>query len=103
MSDGHDSGHGNGDGAKKDSGGEKGFMVDRFFGRIMEYVGEGIAKLVAFLLIIVSIGAIFGFYVAIKGGNPLLLLIPAGLGAIAYYERDIAILIFVGILLFVVL
>ena len=103
MSDhGHDTGHGSG-GGNKGSGSEKSFVVDKIFGRVMDYIGEKIAKLVAFMLLIITIGAIFGFYVAQKSGNPLFLLIPACLGIVAYYERDIATLIFVGILLFVIL
>ena len=86
----------------KDSGDDKTFMVDRFFSRLADYITEEIAKLVAFLLILVTIGALVGYVIATRQAPFLLVFVPAVLGIIAYYERDIAILLFVALLLFVV-
>ncbi|MBI4210668.1 MAG: hypothetical protein HY544_04145 [Candidatus Diapherotrites archaeon] len=95
---GHDNGHGEGKKGDKD----KSFMVDRFLGRIGDYIAGGIAKLVAFILIIMTVGALVGYVIAQRQAPFLLVFLPATLGIIAYYERDIAVLLFVALLLFVV-
>ncbi len=100
----HDSHSDSGGGGKKASGGgDRSFMVDRLFQRIVSYVSEGIAKLIAFILIVVTIGALIGYVIAQRQAPFLLVFAPAALGIIAYYERDVAILLFVALLLFVVL
>ncbi len=96
----HDS-HGAGE-KKASGGGDRGFMVDRLFKRLIDYVSEGIARLIAFILIVVTIGALIGWVIAQRHAPFILVFAPAALGIIAYYERDIAILLFVGLLLFVV-
>ena len=99
MSDahGHDAGHG--DGAAKESGGRKGSMSDNFINKIIDFVTENIAKAVAFIFILVTIGAVLGWEIAQRGANPLFLFVPAAIGIVAYYERDIAIILFVALIL----
>ncbi|GEM_PF-2920192 len=101
MSDphGHDD-HGGGE--KHSGGGGRHFMADRFLGRVLDYITGGIAKLVAFILIIMTVGAIVGYVISQRQAPFLLVFVPAALGVIAYYERDIAIVLFAALLLFVV-
>ena len=88
---------------KAPGGGNRHFMVDRFFSRIVDYVTGGIAKLIAFIFIMITVGALIGYFIASKQWPFLLVFIPAALGVVAYYERDVAIILFAALLLFVVL
>ncbi len=97
---GHDE---NGHSAGKGSHDEKNFMVDNIFNRITSFVSDKIAKLVLFLFIILTIGAIIGYVIALRRLDPLWLFAPLLLGIFAYYERDIAILIFIMLVILVIL
>lgn len=102
MSDSHGpDGHGGGE-KKSSGGGDRSFMADRFLGRIFEYISDGIGKLIAFILIMITVGALIGYYISYRHWDFLLVFVPAGLGIIAYYERDIAIILFAALLLLVV-
>ena len=72
-------------------------VVDSAFKRILDYVGKGIQTFVAFLFFIFAAGAIFG-YLVILGKLPygeFLIILPAALGLIAYYNRMFAVFLFV--------
>jgi len=80
-------------------------MTDDLFGKIVDYVRGGIATFVAFLFLLITIGAIYGALVVthsggIQGIAPILLIAPAFLGFVAYYNRDFAVAIFILLLLF---
>ena len=97
-----DSGHsGPKEEKKAGNGGGKNFMVDRFISGLTDWIAEGIGKFVAFILFMVTVGAVFGYFVAVRDLNALWLMAPAVVGLIAYYERDIAIVLFVIILVIV--
>ena len=105
MSDSH--GHEHDDHGEKKGGG-RGFLFDWFLAKGLNYATGGIdltdiiAKIVAFVLIVMSIGALIGYIIAQREAPFLLVFAPAALAIIAYYERDIAIVLFVALLLFVV-
>lgn len=96
--------HGHSDhGHEKKGNGDRSFMVDRFFERIVDYISGRIAKLIALMFIIMTVGALIGYFIAIKQAPFIFIFLPATLGIIAYYERDVAIVLFVALLLFVLL
>ena len=80
-------------------------MSDNIFGKIVDYIQGGIATFVAFLFLLITIGAIYGALVVthsggIQGIAPILLITPALLGFVAYYNRDFAVAIFILLILF---
>ncbi len=93
-------------GHESSKGSEKGkSMSDDLFGKIVDYVSGGIATFVAFLFLLITLGAIFGALVVAHAGTvggivPFILIAPAALGVLAYYNRDFAIAIFILLLLF---
>ena len=103
MSDSKGDAHGKGEDKKGSGDDDRTFMVDRFFARVTNFVSDEIAKLVLFVFVLITIGAVIGFVVAERQFNPVWIFAPAVVGIIAYYERDIAILLFVAIILFVFL
>src|SRR3989344_752711 len=81
-------------------GSEKGkSMSDDLFSKIVDYVQGKIATFVAFLFLLITIGAIYGALIVAHRGfdalTPILIVAPALLGIFAYYNRDFAILLFV--------
>jgi len=83
---------------------EEGKIVN-FFKFIEDKATAGISRFIAALLIMITIGAFFGYFIAGKGGGlyTWLLLAPAVLGLFAFYNRGFAIFAFVLIALFVFL
>ena len=75
--------------------------LDRLFKSISDYAARGIQNFVAFMFFLVTVGAVFGYFVT-KLALPFgewLILVPAVLGIVAYYSRTLAIFIFVFFLL----
>lgn len=101
--------HGGGD--NKSPGGiiDRRFLADWFLARGLNYITGGIdltgiiAKIVTVVLVIMTIGALIGYTISQRQAPFLYVFIPAGLGIVAYYERDIAIILFIALLLFVML
>ena len=84
---------------------DKKSMSDDLFNKIIDYVQGGISTFVAFLFLLITVGAIFGALVVahsggIEGIAPILLITPALLGFVAYYNRDFAVAIFVLLFIF---
>jgi hypothetical protein len=80
--------------------------VDRAFARISTYLTQQISRFVAFLFFLFTLGAVYGWWLCWRGvpNQELLIIAPAILGIIAYYNRTFAIVMFVAIiLLFVIL
>lgn len=86
MGDGHGSEKGHGD-----SHGSKGETCrsDPWFGQVQGYITHSIQRFVAFLFILITIGAIIGYVAGTKNAE-YLVLVPAISGLIAYYNRDFA-------------
>jgi H+/gluconate symporter-like permease len=87
------------------SSSDKKSMSDDLFNKIIDYVQGGIATFVAFLFLLITLGAIFGALVVTRSGGlsgiaPILLITPALLGFVAYYNRDFAVAIFALLFLF---
>ena len=82
---------------------EKGTIVG-FFQQLEDFITTGISKFIAALFILISLGGLFGWFVAQKGGPFVwLLILPAIIGLFAFYNRGFAVFGFVLILLFVFL
>ncbi|VVB99870.1 Uncharacterised protein [uncultured archaeon] len=55
------------------------------------------------ILILISLGAVLGYIIAWRQWEFYWALAPAALGVLAYYERDIAFLIFIIIAIIIIL
>ena len=82
-----------------------GEQTDNVFQQIEDYVTGGIARFVAFLFFLITLGAVYGYFIAQRGSDlqQYFLLAPAIIGVIAYYGRALSVTIFVILLLFVFL
>ena len=79
--------------------------TDDWWDKLSNYVTQSISSFVAFLFFLFFAGAVFGALIVAKE-TPLggyLILLPAILGLITYYSRDIALVIFIFFLLFLFL
>jgi hypothetical protein len=109
MSSGHDGheSHGHSESHSEAKTKDKTSMVDetidRLAKRIENYITGGISKLIAAILFLITIGAVYG-YLAASRGEPIaeyFIIAPAIAGLLAYYNRSFAVILF--ILLVVVL
>ena len=73
-------------------------MADNWVGKIQKYIGQSISTFSASLFLIFTLGAVFGHL--LTRTNPNLILIPAVLGVLAYYNRGFAI---IGLAIFALL
>lgn len=78
--------------------------IDAFFARMSGYVGEKASAFVAFLFLILAAGILIGFFVMTKAPEYIhhAILAPVLLGLIAYYNRSIAVFLFMVAVAFVV-
>ncbi|AJF60722.1 MAG: hypothetical protein QT03_C0001G1242 [archaeon GW2011_AR10] len=79
---------------------------DPLFERIGDYVTGKIATFVAFLFFLITIGAVYAVVITqtpLVGFTPLLIIAPAIVGLIAYYNRDLALLLFAMLVLLIIL
>ena len=82
---------------------EKGMIVD-FFQKIGDFITDGISKFIASLFVLISIGAVLGYFAAQKGGMfTWLIILPAIIGLFAFYNRGFAIFAFLLIILLIFL
>tara|TARA_Y100000310_G_scaffold345859_1_gene471633 strand:+ start:26725 stop:27030 length:306 start_codon:yes stop_codon:yes gene_type:complete len=82
-------------------GQKEGSTWDNFFGKIGDYITGSIQRFVAFLFFIITIGAVFGYFVGSRTDiSELVLIIPAIAGLLAYNNRAFAI---AGFVLFLIL
>ncbi len=80
--------------------------TDKWFKKILTYITKKIQTFVAFLFLLISIGMLLGYLAVIHTGENAIffMIIPACLGLLAYFNRDLAIIFFVlflGIIAFV--
>ncbi|MCR4368856.1 MAG: hypothetical protein NUV67_03040 [archaeon] len=87
------------EGEKKDS------TTDSFFSRLEGYISGGISRFVAFLFFLVTIGAFYGYFLSKRDtdASQYLLLAPAVIGLLAYYDRAFALIIFALLVVFVII
>ena len=88
--------------AEEKGGGDAGETgrVDRWFQGVLNYVGKTVSTFVAFLYFILTIGMLIGWVVTFRAPEamPLLAMLPAAIGLLAYYNRVFATIAFVGFL-----
>lgn len=79
-----------------------GSRTDNFFVRLFDFINAGISRFVAFLFIVVSIGAFYGFVVARLQSDVAvwLLMIPVIAAILSFYNRFFALLFFGLFILF---
>lgn len=84
---------------------EKYFNLDKFFDDLSTKVTETLKSFIAFLFLLLAVGAAYGFFVTLKHTEiaPLLVILPAVLGLIAYYNKTFAIAIFVLLIIGLIL
>ncbi|MFH1256935.1 MAG: hypothetical protein V1494_06625 [Candidatus Diapherotrites archaeon] len=82
-----------------------GSRTDSWFDKLSDYVTGTISGFVAFLFFLFAAGAVYGALIVAKGSpfGGYLIVLPAVLGLITYYSRDIALVVFVFFLLFLLL
>ncbi len=70
--------------------------TDNWYDQVATYVSEQVSTFVAFIFFIITLGAIYGALVAARNPalEPILIIAPAVLGLVAFYNRDIATLFF---------
>lgn len=111
MSDAHGAdshGHGTGHEASHTEshgslgGNPKECRTDPFFTQVSNYVTGKIAAFVAFLFVLILLGELYALVVLgvpIRQADTALLIAPAIIGLIAYYNRDVAIALFALLIL----
>jgi hypothetical protein len=79
--------------------------VEKRFSTFADYIGSQISTFVAFLFLLFALGAFFGAFVYTRFPEIAIYFIiaPAALGLIAYYNRTVAVVLFVVFLAFFVL
>lgn len=78
--------------------------IERRFSSFAGYISAQISHFVAFLFLLFAVGAFFGAFVYTRFPQIgiYLIIAPAVLGLIAYYNRTVAIILFALFLVFVV-
>lgn len=76
---------------------EIGETVDKWFGDLQKRLDKTISSFVAFLFILISLGAMFGVFVATRYPNYSIwaILGPAIIALTAYYNRAFALAVFI--------
>jgi len=79
------------------------WLEKRFLG-LANYLSAGISRFVAFLFLLFALGAFFGAFVYTSHPKIgfFLIMVPAVLGLVAYYNRIAAIFLFAGFLIIMV-
>ncbi len=78
-------------------------MIDKAFDKFSSYLSDRISAFVAFLFLLITIGAFYGYLIVPRFPELsfYLLIAPIALALIAYYNRTFASILFVGLLFFV--
>jgi ABC-type multidrug transport system fused ATPase/permease subunit len=79
--------------------------VDQWFNKVLEYIGQKISTFIAFLFFLFTMGAVFGAVSIVRFPEyaPIMIFAPAALGLVAYYNRTIATIAFIVlIVLFII-
>ncbi len=79
--------------------------IDKAFDKFSSYLSDRISTFVAFLFVLIAVGAFYGYLVVPRFPeiSIYLLLTPLGLALVAYYNRTFATILFAGLLLITVL
>jgi ABC-type methionine transport system permease subunit len=79
--------------------------LDNWFGKLQKQIGATIKTFVASMFFLIAIGAWLGITVYHYWPNQAMMavLLPALAGAIAYYNRSVAVIIFIGLIVLVFL
>lgn len=82
-----------------------GFNFDDWVNKLLGFVSKQISIFVAFLFFIFTLGAVYGWFLISIGTQYVeyLIILPAVMGIIAYYNRIFAIAVFVIVLAFLIL
>ena len=106
MSDAHGNDAHSNHGAKADTAAsDSAHTVDAWFNKIQEYIGQKISTFIAFLFFLFTLGAVFGAITILRFPEyaPFMIIAPAVLGLLAYYNRTIATIAFaLLIILFII-
>lgn len=75
--------------------------IDSLFQRVVGYVGKQISTFVAFLFFLFTAGVAFGVFISMRFPElvPYFVIAPAIMGLIAYYNRTVATILFVALIL----
>jgi low affinity Fe/Cu permease len=86
-------------------GGKSPGEADRLFGKLSGWLGRKISTFVAFLFLLFAAGAFYGSLIVPRAGQwgALLLIAPLALALVAYYNRGVAVILFMGIALVFIL
>ncbi|MEM4327089.1 MAG: hypothetical protein QXZ13_02895 [Candidatus Diapherotrites archaeon] len=76
-------------------------MIDKLFNDLLNYMTKSISTFVAFLFMLITVGAVIGYVIGIRREDEWLIMAPAIIGLIAYYNRAFAIVIFAILILLV--
>lgn len=76
-------------------------ILDKLFNDLLNYITKNISIFVAFLFTLISIGAVIGYFIGIRREDEWLIIAPAIVGLIAYYNRGFALALFVLLLILI--
>jgi len=79
--------------------------IDNFFNQLLERATKTIQVFVAFIFLLIAIGAFYGYIVVIRFPEMalLLLMLPAVIGLLAYYNKEIALVLFILVIIGIIL
>jgi len=79
--------------------------ADKYFGKASDWLGERIARFVSALFLLFFAGGVYGAVIVSKfpGHSIYLLGAPAILALVAYYNRGVATVLFVGLVIIFIL
>ena len=89
----------------KENGDSKGSRTDKYFAQASSWLSEKISRFVSFLFLLFGAGAIYGAIIVPRFSqySIYLLGVPILLALIAYYNRGVAAVLFMGMILLFVL
>lgn len=79
--------------------------VDKFFSKMSGYVTKKVSAFVAFLFLLLGVGILIGYWVTLNAPEYIYftMLAPLFLGLLSYYNRALAMALFLFFLVFLVL
>lgn len=81
------------------------FSFDAWVNKVLGYVSKQISVFVAFLFFVFTLGAVYSWFLISMGTQYIeyLIVLPAVMGIIAYYNRAFAIAVFIIVIAFMIL
>ena len=79
--------------------------TDSWFEKIKNFVSSNISQFVAIMFLIFSIGMAYGIYIMIRNPSHQMLYLsaPPLMGVLAYYNRDLALILFILFIAFFII